>query len=114
MARRVGIEVDTAAFRTGIGPSFMQLRRDANGYGKERAHRIADIAKVLAPRLTQLDPRFYPGELANSIEVHELNDHEWEVTAVVRWAAFQEFGTSKMRASPYLRPAVAIVEAESI
>jgi HK97 gp10 family phage protein len=112
---RASIEIDAHAFQTGIGPSFMELRRDVEGYAKERAHRIADIYRVLAPRLKkQLDPRFYPGELADSIYVEEVGDKEFEVGARVRWAAFLEFGTSVMLAQPALRPAVAIVEAESI
>src|SRR5258708_16603814 len=97
---RVGIEIDTTAFQSSIGPSFMELRRELEGYGRERAHRIADIARVLAPRLKEPDPRYYPGELADSIEVIEISDHEWEVAAWARWAGFQEFGTAKMRSSP--------------
>lgn len=115
MARgRTSIDADTAAFQTGIGPTFAQLRRDAHDYGKERAHRIADIARILAPRLKHFDPRFYPGELADSIDVQQDGEERWEITVGARWAAFQEFGTSKMHAQPYIRPAVAMVEAESV
>jgi HK97 gp10 family phage protein len=110
---RVGIEVDTRAFNTSIGPTFMELRRSAVGYAEERARRIAFLAGLIAPRLKRPDPRFYPGELADSIAVERIGQATWEITVGVRWAAFLEFGTSKMPAQPYLRPAVAMVEAES-
>jgi HK97 gp10 family phage protein len=114
MARaRAKLDVDTTAFQTSVGPAFAELRRTAVNYAQERAHRIADIARILAPRLKRPDPRFYPGELADAILVERVGDTTWQITVNVRWAAFLEFGTSKMLAQPYFRPAVAMVEAES-
>lgn len=110
---RASITVDQTAFQSAIGPAFAELRRDAADYSRERAHRIADIARAIAPRLKHPDPRFYPGELADSIDVTEVAPGEWDVGVWARWAWFVEAGTSKMAAQPYLRPAVAMVEAES-
>lgn len=112
--RRASLTVDVHAFESAIGPSFMQLRRDARGYARERVYRIADIMRLIAPRLKRPDPRFYPGELADSIEVLEMGPDTWEIAVWVRWAGFLEFGTHKMLAQPYFRPAIAMVEAESI
>ena len=112
--RRATIDVDDMAFQTAIGPTFAQLRRDSHDYGKERAHRIADLARLLAPRLKHPDPRFYPGELADSIDVTEVGPNDWDVAVWARWSWFVEAGTSKMAAQPYFRPAIAMVEAESI
>jgi HK97 gp10 family phage protein len=116
MARRfASITVDTHAFQTGIGPTFAALRRDGEDYTKEKTYRIADVARVLAPRMEkEFDRRYYPGELADSIEVVEHGPKDFEIVAGAPWAGFQEFGTGKMRAQPYLRPAITIIEAESI
>lgn len=71
------------------------------------------MARILAPVLKELDPRYYPGELADSIHVIEHGPKEFEIIVESPYGGFQEFGTEKMRAQPYFRPAIAIVEAES-
>jgi hypothetical protein len=96
------------AFETAVGPLFAEYRHDTHEYRRERAHRIAEVARMLAPRLVHVDPRFYPGELADSIRVRD-DALESEVTVGVRWAGYQEFGTSHNNPRPYLRPAVAYV-----
>ena len=59
-------------------------------------------AEALAPVRT--------GELKLSINVAEVGRGIWRISAGTGLpdgrAVFQEFGTSKMRAQPYLRPAV--------
>lgn len=54
-------------------------------------------AKMLAPVDT--------GRLRNSIS-HTTNDEAAYIGTNVEYAAYQELGTSKMAAQPYLRPAV--------
>jgi hypothetical protein len=101
------------SFEAAIGPEFDDYRHRAHDYRKDRAHRIADVAKALAPKLKERDPRFYPGELADAIRVED-GELESTIGVWVRWAAFREFGTAEHGGpQPYLRPAVAIVIAES-
>ena len=54
-------------------------------------------AKLLAPVDT--------GRLRNSIS-HEVSDQTVYIGTNVEYAAYQEFGTRRMKAQPYLAPAV--------
>lgn len=59
---------------------------------------IQNDAKVRAPKLT--------GNLARSIHTEDVSGrHAVEVGTDVEYAAFVEYGTSRMRAQPYLGPA---------
>jgi hypothetical protein len=110
-----GVTVDTAAFRRSIPEETRERRREAISRVGKKASRLAELAKVLAPRLKQADPRFYPGELADSIAIERLGETSWEVQVWARWAAYVEFGTAEHgHAQPYLRPAAATVAVESV
>lgn len=75
---------------------------------------VAARARALAPRLKIADPRRTAGDLANGIEVRPAERQRsgrYEAQVVVTgpaetYAAHEEFGTSKMAAQPFLRPAV--------
>lgn len=49
------------------------------------------------------------GNLKNSIQAHELGSFSWEVGTSVHYGPYQEYGTSKMAAHPYLIPAAEAV-----
>jgi HK97 gp10 family phage protein len=78
-----------------------EARRAAQDLVRDTASAIATTAQALAPVDT--------GALRDSIEV----EHEAPMRSVVTagngdvdYAAYQEFGTSRMHAQPYLTPAV--------
>jgi HK97 gp10 family phage protein len=50
------------------------------------------------------------GTLQRSIHSRQLEPMRWWVGSEVHYAGYVEFGTSRMRARPYLRPAWANVE----
>lgn len=52
---------------------------------------------------------FRTGALMRSITTERIGDGEYKVGSSLVYAPFVEFGTSKMRAQPYLRPAVETV-----
>lgn len=45
------------------------------------------------------------GRLRASIIAQRINPNKWEVSANTNYASFVEFGTVKMIAQPYIRPA---------
>lgn len=62
------------------------------------AHQVEGSAKDKAPVDT--------GALKNSIHVEKKSDNEYWVADGVEYGIFQELGTSKMSAQPFLVPAV--------
>jgi HK97 gp10 family phage protein len=100
------IEVDDRAFRAGFAIAIEELRALAEGSIEHVADTVVDRAKVLVPKRT--------GRLADSIRRGQLvrtgRGAEVQVTAGgpgIRETVFVEFGTSKMRPEPYMRPALA-------
>jgi HK97 gp10 family phage protein len=63
----------------------------------QTARRVEAGAKTLAPVDT--------GALKNSILASQVRDFTWEVGVGVAYAAYVEYGTSRMAARPYLTPA---------
>lgn len=59
---------------------------------------IVGDAKIRAPVAT--------GALRNSIDAEEKNKLLWHIHDGVEYGIFQELGTSRMRAQPFLTPAV--------
>ena len=68
------------------------------------ARLIRDTAKRLVPVDT--------GALRKSIRVVKLKPRRYEVGAGEFYAGFVEFGTVRMPAQPYLRPAIRMRQAE--
>lgn len=77
------------------------MSMDASAMMLDLADRIMVLASINAPKLT--------GTLSRSIEA-ELAEESGKLVALIgsnlRYAGFVEFGTSKMDAQPYLRPAL--------
>lgn len=78
-----------------------QLRGDARRLVQDvigvAALAIEGEAKVLSPYKT--------GALRSSIAAKPVATYTWEVAPHKDYAIFQEFGTYKMAAHPYMRPA---------
>ena len=111
---RMTLTVDSYYYRNRVQPVVLEVRHTAIDKVEHLVHTLADLIRTLAPRMKkEIDPRFYPGELAESVYVERLAENRWEIGAKARWAAFLEFGTKKMAAQPYFRPAIAIIEAWS-
>jgi HK97 gp10 family phage protein len=73
----------------------------------EAAKRLDAAGAAVANRARQLAP-VDTGKLRDSIHYHfNANTLTLTVYADVPYAAFVEFGTSRMAAQPYLRPALA-------
>jgi len=63
---------------------------------------VADQARQLAP--------FRTGHLRSTIGFERQAPLHWIVYAGAHYAKFVEFGTSKMAARPYMRPALALTQ----
>ena len=61
------------------------------------AHQVEGISKALAPVDT--------GALKNSIGTKRQKQNEWRVHDGVEYGIYQELGTSKMAAQPFMVPA---------
>jgi len=101
MPIQISIRAETAA---------LQGKAAALGGLKEAAGELA--AAVIAERAAELAP-VDTGELRGSIGPQRLGEG-WAVVASAPHAGYVEYGTSKMAAQPYLRPAAQSVDGESI
>lgn len=74
---------------------------------------IAASAAEATLRFAQLFSPVDTGALRASI-VAEASGGEWSVDATQPYAGFVEFGTSKMRAQPFMTPAFSAVDYDAI
>lgn len=81
---------------------LLKLKADAEPKAGRIVARTAFIIEGKAKLAVPVDT----GALKNSIKASGLSQLEWEVAVGQAYAAFVEFGTSKMRAQPFLIPAV--------
>ena len=76
---------------------------------QETANAVEAVAKVNVPRDPKrppLDPsRPVTGFLRNSITSAKVEDGHWRVEVGAEYGLYQELGTSRMPARPYLTPA---------
>lgn len=77
------------------------LRKEMHEKSERAAREIVELAKQFAPVRT--------GRLRNSIRYRIAGFMSWIIEASVYYAGFVEFGTSKMAARPFMRPAIYIV-----
>jgi len=82
-----------------------RLEQIANGLNSDvdsvlgiLAHQVEGISKALAPVDT--------GALKSSLNTRRIKQNEWRVQDGVEYGIYQELGTSKMAAQPFLVPAV--------
>jgi HK97 gp10 family phage protein len=101
MAIRINVTAETAA---------LQSKAAALSGLKDAAGEVAAV--VVAERAVELVP-VDTGELRGSISHRRMGDG-WAVVASAPHASYVEYGTSKMAAQPYLRPAAEGVDGESI
>lgn len=87
--------------RLNMGP-LLKLKAEARPKAAKIVGRTAFIIEGKAKMLAAVDT----GALRNSIKAKQLGELTWEVAPHVDYAWYQEFGTSKMPAHPYLIPAV--------
>lgn len=52
------------------------------------------------------------GFLRSSIKAEPVAPRHWRVVAYAHYAIYQEFGTTRMPAQPFMRPALELVRAE--
>lgn len=70
----------------------------------EAAHKCETYAKDVTPVDT--------GALRASIQAKKLAETEWEIAPNTEYAIYVEFGTRKMAAQPYMRPAAEKIRKE--
>ena len=75
-----------------------KLNTNTEGALKAISFQVEGIAKTLAPVDT--------GALRNSIHTERISDKLYTVGDGVEYGIYQEFGTHKMRAQPFLIPAL--------
>ena len=78
-----------------------QHRQEAGVIVRGAAFSVEGESKVRAPVDT--------GALKNSLNTSEVNDLNYRVSDGVEYGIYQELGTSKMRAQPFMVPAVEAV-----
>lgn len=94
MAQSIKIELDT----TKLDGLADEVRRNAQDILDVAARHIEATAKLLAPKDT--------GALANSIDVSAPDDLTRVIADGVAYGVYQEYGTSRQGAQPFMTPAV--------
>lgn len=108
------VTVEDEAFLEGFRLAMDEYRQLGEDYAVMTSDKIVDVAKGLAPVGT--DPRDPPGRLRESIRhdpPRRIGNAGVSVTVRaggpgIRETLPVEFGTYKMRAQPYMRPAFAV------
>ena len=77
---------------------------------KQSADNICGVAASMVQVEAQRNVPVRTGRLQRSIQVIQLAFMKWKVGSDLYYAGFVEFGTSRMQAHPYMRPAWASVE----
>ena len=105
---------------TGVNESIVSMKKVDTALKSGASTHIMEMAKMIAERAAILVP-IDTGALCDSIQYYKVDDFTAEITAGdagpwnknhtgpqsdVGYAAFVEFGTYKMDAQPYMRPAV--------
>lgn len=97
------VEVDDKAFVAAVPAEMEAYKVAAREFIEKTAEKVVQVAEQLAPVRT--------GRLKEDIDAHpfvrEANGGYVQITVKVREGFYQEFGTSVMRAHPFLRPAMA-------
>ena len=81
---------------------------DFNKFGREGKREVANITAANAKEIEAQAKRFAPvdtGKLQQSITAEKITLLAWIIEAFESYAVWVEFGTSKMSAQPFLRPA---------
>jgi len=99
----------TLSIKLRLDQAAAEIQARAAALAAKAALDIEARARELAPVDT--------GALRNSIQAFEVDRFHWIVTSPVHYSAFQEYGTSRMAAQPYMTPALEavrpIVEAQA-
>ena len=80
-------------------------------FPKDAADTVRAGANQVQARATNLAP-FDTGYLKSTIEAEPAGELTWHVVAGADYAIYQELGTSRMRAHPFMVPAVEITQKE--
>jgi bacteriophage HK97-gp10 putative tail-component len=103
MARGSGLSVDASEFLSGLGAALKEMDVDAGVILNEVGDQVVNRARSAVPKAS--------GQLAGSIHGTPGRDQDgpWiDVGTSLDYGFFVEFGTYKMRARPYLRPALSM------
>jgi len=90
-----------------IGMGFIQdgIRNAPKHLARAYEEGLNDAAVIIAQEAKRIVP-VKTGKLQNSIFVRRSGVNKYEIVAATTYAGFVEYGTSKMVARPYLRPAL--------
>lgn len=99
------VVLDDSAFEKGLAEACDDLKTDARGKLFLQAEEIAERARSIARRGPDPTEHNEP-HMADTIEVKQKSKNVTEIRVKSRHAVFNEFGTSKMRPRPFLRPAI--------
>lgn len=109
MAGEFQMSIDDRAFVRGLNEALVDFRHDADDLVQLLGDQVAERARQLAPRGDTDD-------LVNSINNEPGADARGPYVDVgskgVYYALFVEYGTYKMKAEPFMRPALAMVRGE--
>ncbi len=87
---------------------FKKLNDNVNKFAKD-INNLIPAALAAGALLIQNDAKnkapYLTGTLRRSIHTEKVSNTEVKVGTNVEYASYQEYGTSKMAARPYLRPA---------
>lgn len=100
------IDVDNAAFLAALPAAIEEWQLDSYMFIDDVADKVVTRAQVLvAKRTTKLEHTIHREPLVKTARGAYVQIVAGDGT---RYAIYQEFGTSKMRAHPYMRPALAM------
>jgi HK97 gp10 family phage protein len=94
----VSVEIEGAATLNATTAEAIHGLEDLSAAGAEAGRLVQLRASAAAPKLS--------GALSRSITA-EASGNEVNVSAEAEYAAYVEYGTSRMAAQPYMRPALA-------
>ena len=88
---------------------LQEFKNKLNRFSNETKKEVDDAIQKTALFIEAKGKTFAPvdtGRLRNSIHYRKTAEYEAEVIVGAHYGAFVEFGTTRMRPQPYLRPAV--------
>lgn len=112
--RNMSDEVRGNVSKAVIGTA-MELRRDVvksiqRGPASGRTYQKYNPRRTHTASAPDQPPMSDTGRLANSITFDKIDDLTASVGSAIAYAAYLEYGTSRMAARPYFRPAVQRIE----
>lgn len=94
--------------RAMVGGGLAAVAEGMKPFMRTVVYKVAALVSAEAKRFSPIDT----GRLRASIHIEPVDELSYQVITNVYYGIYQEFGTSKMKAHPYMRPAAAVARAQ--